>query len=199
MYGSSAEGGMRGDEGAGRAGSEDHGAGDGWVDLREIVVEHHREIFRLARSLTRSNADAEDLAQTAVVRALQRGAIVSDAEQAKWYVLRIVRNLAIDQARSRGRVVVEPWSEVPEQTSDDLAPDDVVERDAAEERVPRAAFAELADADREVLRLRFLEELAYDEVAARLHTTPHGARQRVYRAMQALRSAVTDRRYRPTN
>jgi len=190
---------MQGDEGASRAGSDDHGAGDGWVDLREVVVEHHREIFRLARSLTRTNADAEDLAQTAVVRALQRGAIVSDAEQAKWYVMRIVRNLAIDQARSRARVVVEPWAEVPERTSSEPAPDEVVERVAPEERVPRAAFADLAEADREVLRLRFLEELAYEDVAARLHTTPHGARQRVYRAMQVLRSAVTDRRYRPTN
>ena len=59
---------MRGDEGTRGNDPGRPGAGDGWVDLREVVVEHHREIFRLARSLTRSGADAEDLAQTAVVR-----------------------------------------------------------------------------------------------------------------------------------
>ena len=34
------------------------------IDLREVVIEHRARIFRLARSLTHSNADAEDLAQT---------------------------------------------------------------------------------------------------------------------------------------
>ena len=101
MYGSDPEAGDAGRRGHARERSGPSRQGDGWVDLREVVVEHHREIFRLARSLTRSGADAEDLAQTAVVRALQRGAIVSGADQAKWYVMRIVRNLAIDQARSR--------------------------------------------------------------------------------------------------
>ena len=182
---------MRGTDGG-------HGAGDEWVDLREVVIEHHREIFRLARSLTRSDADAEDLAQTAVVRALQRGAIVSDAERAKRYVMTIVRNLATDQARRRARVAIDPWAEVPEVHSTEPAPDDVAER-ADEDRVPRAAFDDLPEVHREALRLRYLEELGYDDVAARLHTTEHGARQRVYRAMRELRALISDRKYRPTS
>src|SRR5262245_17327184 len=78
------------------------------LDLREIVVEHHAQIFRFARSLTRCDADAEDLAQTAVVRALQRGPLRCSPDQAKAYVFQIVRNLAIDDARARARVTVEP-------------------------------------------------------------------------------------------
>jgi RNA polymerase sigma-70 factor, ECF subfamily len=184
-----------------RGTGDDHSAGDEWVDLREVVVEHHREIFRYARLFSRTDADAEDLAQTAVVRALQRGSIVSDAEGARWYVLRIVRNLATDQARRRARVAIDPWAEVPEPPevlSSDLLPDAIAEGVRDEAQVPRAAFAELPDAHREVLRLRFLEELGYDDVAERLHTTEHGARQRVYRAMQALRALITDGKYRPT-
>ena len=42
----------------------------------------------------------------------------------------------------------------------------------------------------EVLHLRFVEELDYEAVAARLQTTEHAARQRVYRAMQALRTVA---------
>src|ERR1700738_809337 len=66
------------------------------VDLRELVVEHRADIFRYARSLTRNDADAEDLAQTAVVRALAAGAELREPERAKYYLLRIVRNLATD-------------------------------------------------------------------------------------------------------
>jgi RNA polymerase sigma-70 factor (ECF subfamily) len=166
------------------------GAGDDddpVVDLREVVVEYRADIFRYARSLTRSNADAEDLAQSAVVRALAAGATLREPERAKWYVLRIVRNLATDQARVRARVSIEPWASVPDAASADLEPEALVLR-ADAQRLPRAAFADLAPGHQEILRLRFVEELDYGAVAARLETTEHAARQRVYRAMQALRA-----------
>jgi RNA polymerase sigma-70 factor, ECF subfamily len=156
------------------------------VDLRELVVEHRADIFRYARSLCRNDADAEDLAQTAVVRALASGAELREPERAKYYLLRIVRNLATDQARARARVSIEPWATLPEVASPDLEPEAVLLR-ADAEAFPRAAFAELTPTHQEILRLRFVEELDYEAVAERLHTTEHAARQRVYRAMQALR------------
>jgi RNA polymerase sigma-70 factor, ECF subfamily len=156
-------------------------------DLRELVVEHRADIFRYARSLTRNDADAEDLAQSAMVRALAAGIVVREPEKAKWYLLRIVRNLATDQARSRARLSIEPWAILPEAPSPDLEPEAILLREAAKE-LPRAAFADLAPGHQEILRLRFVEELDYHAVAARLETTEHAARQRVYRAMQALRA-----------
>jgi len=168
----------------------DPDAGDEWVDLREVVVEHHRDIFLYARTFTYNDADAEDLAQTAVVRALQRGTIVSDADRARAYVKRIVRNLATDQARARARVSIEPRAEVPEQISPHDPLDDLVRGRRDDGPSAQVAFAGLDAADREVLRLRYLDELAYRAVADRLHTTEHAARQRVYRAMQALRAAL---------
>ena len=166
---------------------------DELIDLREIVVEHRAQIFRFARSLSRSDADAEDLAQSALVRALQRGPLSCNAEQAKWYVLRIVRNLAIDQARARARFTVEPHATLPDVPAHGQLPEELVL--GVDEVIPRAAFDDLEPQHREVLRLRFLEELGYDKVAERLDVTEHAARQRVYRAMQALRAAV---RFRPT-
>ena len=171
--------------------ADDH---DELIDLREIVVEHRAQIFRYARSLSRCDADAEDLAQSALVRALQRGPLTCNAEQAKWYVLRIVRNLAIDQARARTRMSVAPFATLPDTPAPDSLPEELVLR-AADDVIPRAAFDDLEPQHREVLRLRFLEELGYDKVAERLDTTEHAARQRVYRAMQALRAAL---RLRPT-
>ena len=141
-------------------------------------------------AFTFSDADAEDLAQTAVVRALQRGTIVSDAERAKAYVKRIVRNLATDQARLRARVSIEPRAQVPDDVADDDGLDAVTEEHRDGGAAAHVAFAGLDPADREVLRLRYLDELAYRAVADRMHTTEHGARQRVYRAMQALRAAM---------
>jgi len=53
-----------------RRADRDHGDDFDAFDLRELVVEHRADIFRYARSFCRSDADAEDLAQNAVVRAL---------------------------------------------------------------------------------------------------------------------------------
>src|SRR5438552_17555956 len=106
--------------------TDDDGADPRAVDLRELVVEHRADLFRYARSFCRNDADAEDLAQTAVVRALAAGAELRDPERAKWYLLRIVRNLATDQARARARVSVEPWADVPDEISLDLEPEAIV-------------------------------------------------------------------------
>ena len=177
----------------GREGDRDEGAETGApIDLREVVIEHHAQIFRIARGLTQCNADAEDLAQSALVRALQQGPLWCGPEQAKWYLIRIVQNLAIDQARARARVVVEPRAVVPDAPAPELLPEELVLRaDAA--TIPRAALDDLAPHHREVLSARFLEELSYEKLAERLGTTEHAARQRVYRAVQALRAVVRPR------
>jgi RNA polymerase sigma-70 factor (ECF subfamily) len=165
---------------------------DDAFDLREVVVEHRADIFRYARSFCRNDADAEDLAQTAVLRALAAGAEVRNPERAKSYLLTIVRNLATDQARVNARVSVEPWADVPDTASVEPAPDARLLHDD-EHEVPRAAFADLPRVHQEVLHLRFVEELDHASIAERLHTTEQAARQRVYRAMQALRALTRQR------
>ncbi len=49
------------------------------------------------------------------------------------------------------------------------------------------ALADLPDAQREALRLRVDEDLAYDEIGAAMGTTPEAARVRVHRALSSLR------------
>src|SRR5262249_57121688 len=101
---------------------------------------------------------------------------------------------ATGQARAGLRVTVEPRSTVP----DAVAPDDAADglRDDRPELglAAQVAFAGLDAVDREALRLRFLDELTYRGVAERIDSTEHGARQRVYRAMQRLRAALRDHR-----
>ena len=81
---------------------------------------------------------------------------------------------------------------VPDAPAPELLPEELVLRaDAA--TIPRAALDDLAPHHREVLSARFLEELSYEKLAERLGTTEHAARQRVYRAVQALRAVVRPR------
>ena len=167
-----------------RLGDEEYD--DGSVDPREVVVRYRVEMFRFARSLTRNDADAEDLAQSAALRALESDAL-RDPQRAKAYLFTILRNLATDQARRRARIVMEPRAELPEAPSTEESVDDMLAR-ADDWAEPRAAMAELPELHRQILQLRFGEELDNAAIAQRLHITEHAARQRVYRAMQALRA-----------
>lgn len=53
------------------------------------------------------------------------------------------------------------------------------------------ALAELPDDQQRALELRFVDDLAYADVAASLQTTPGAARVRVHRGLAALRDRLT--------
>jgi RNA polymerase sigma-70 factor, ECF subfamily len=55
------------------------------------------------------------------------------------------------------------------------------------------ALADLPESQREAIRLRVEDDLAYDEVAASLGTTPEAARVRVHRGLAALRNRLSAR------
>ena len=55
------------------------------------------------------------------------------------------------------------------------------------------ALDELPKSQREALRLRFGGDLAYDELALALETTPGAARVRVHRGLSALRALLTNK------
>jgi RNA polymerase sigma-70 factor (ECF subfamily) len=55
------------------------------------------------------------------------------------------------------------------------------------------ALADLPETQREAIRLRVIDDLAYDEVAASLGTTPEAARVRVHRGLAGLRNRLSAR------
>jgi RNA polymerase sigma factor (sigma-70 family) len=57
-----------------------------------------------------------------------------------------------------------------------------------------AALRELPETQRDALRLRFTDDLAYDELAVALETTPTAARVRVHRGLTTLRTLLSDRK-----
>jgi RNA polymerase sigma-70 factor (ECF subfamily) len=54
-------------------------------------------------------------------------------------------------------------------------------------------LAGLPDGQRDAIRLRIVDDLAYEQVAEALGTTPQAARVRVHRGLAALRMRLTDR------
>src|SRR5258707_12334972 len=72
-------------------------------EFEERLAECGPLAYRVARSVLRNDADAEDVAQEALLRAYRRFDGLRDAQRFRGWLVRIVFRLALDRARSAKR------------------------------------------------------------------------------------------------
>ena len=72
-------------------------------EFEERLAECGPLAFRVARGVLRNDADAEDVAQEALLRAYRRFDGLRDAQKFRGWLVRIVFRLALDRARSAKR------------------------------------------------------------------------------------------------
>ncbi|WP_166040669.1 sigma-70 family RNA polymerase sigma factor [Sphingosinicella sp. YJ22] len=138
---------------------------------------------RFGRALARDAADADDLVQTALERALKARAQWAPGTRLDSWMMRIMRNCWIDETRSRTR---RARTLAPEE--DGLAVGDPApgpEQAAAMRDVDRA-MAALPEQQREVIALVLVEGLAYREAADILDIPMGTLTSRLTRGRQAL-------------
>jgi RNA polymerase sigma-70 factor, ECF subfamily len=140
-----------------------------------LVEDHGDELLVHARRLAGADA-AEDVLQEALLRALRAYPRLRHADQLRAWLYRVTTTTAFDHHRARRREI--PTEDVPAvAVDDDLLADEGFE----------ALIAPLTDGARAALRLRFVEDLDHDGVAAALGISPQAARQRVSTAVRELR------------
>ncbi len=139
---------------------------------------------RFARALARDAADADDLMQAALERALKAREQWMPGTRLDAWMMRIVRNSWIDEVRSRTRrrqtfVAEEAGGRVGSDAHLDI------ERSAEMRDVDRA-MNQLPPEQREVIALVLVEGLAYREAAALLDIPIGTLTSRLTRGRQAL-------------
>ena len=152
------------------------------------ALPHLDAAYNLARWLSRSPADADDIVQDAMLRAFRafdgfRGG------DAKAWILTIVRNCwrsAGAASKRRGHTSLE---------DENLAADDDPEGTAIQAGTRRrldALVAELPEEFREVLILREMEDMSYREIAEVTGTPIGTVMSRLARARALLRETAKD-------
>jgi RNA polymerase sigma-70 factor (ECF subfamily) len=160
-------------------------------ELRIVIAQYRDDAYRLARRLTRSQHEAEDLAQTALLNVLRRAEFIEDETKVRSYLLTAVRNVWRNQLRahSKRHVVGSDVAEII--PSDELEPEEHV-LTLLEARLAATAYESLSATSRDVIRLRYFEGLDYHELSTQLGVTPVAARQRAHRAREVLVSACME-------
>jgi len=176
-----------------------------------IVRRHDRAVLRLARSLTRSDAAAQDIYQETFLRMFRTiGSFRHDCNLATW-IHRIAANACLDHLRRAAARPEEPWpagnaatgasgvkggsaNRGPFETQDP-APGSDPERSAAGREIRDridAALGDLPPRERIVFRLRHDDGLRCAAIAEILETSEETVRNCLYRAHTRLRSALAD-------
>ena len=163
--------------------------------LDELIVRYQHRLMRYLLYLTGNHEQAEDLFQEVWMRVLVRGAQFNGKARFATWLFTIARNLLIDQKRKRTMASLD---ELIEGKGDDDRP--MAFEIADGEPTPFDRFANLEDREllaegmlgldtiyREVLVLRFYEELSLEEIAKVTLAPLSTVKSRLYRGLTAIK------------
>src|SRR5580692_10305998 len=163
--------------------------------LEELIVRYQHRLLRYLLFLTGNRDTAEDIFQEVWMRVLVRGDQFDGRARFETWLFTIARNLVIDQSRKRTMnsldelidgVTEDDRSMQFEVVSDDPTPFDRVSNLEDREKIA-AALLQLDTLHREVLVLRFHEELSLEEIAKVTRAPLSTVKSRLYRGMTMIK------------
>ena len=165
-------------------------------DLLDRLIEQYQyRLFRYLVYITGNKERAEDFFQETWIRVLERGHQYDGKSKFEAWLFAIARHLVIDWQRSKKPQsldsLTDPEQENPLQFANEKEPSPLhqVLSHEAQKNV-QASLSQIPAIYREVLVLRFQEELQIEEMAGVLSVPLSTVKSRLYRGLEALRSVL---------
>ena len=160
--------------------------------FRVLVERHHRGVHAMIHRFVHNAADADDLAQQAFISAFDALGSFDVGQRFATWLYRIAINLAKDHLKSKKRTETAlPASEVSEAAfAGRVAATDEATLVRERQTLLVCALATLSIEDREILVLKDLEELPFDEIKALTGRPVTALKIRAVRARARLRAAL---------
>jgi RNA polymerase sigma-70 factor (ECF subfamily) len=172
--------------------------------LDQLIETYQHRLMRYLMFLTGRREVAEDLFQEVWIRVLRNGAQYNGKARFDTWLFTIARNLVIDLSRKRTMASLDEMREASEEN--DARPFEIVQEgpgpleqlqcreDASE---IQSVMQTLDPGYREVLTLRFQEEMSLDEIATVMRAPLSTVKSRLYRGLAALKPELLKLRARP--
>ena len=165
--------------------------------LDRLIETYQHRLMRYLIFLTNKREVAEDLFQEVWIRVLRRGSQYNGKARFDTWIFTIARNLVIDLSRKRTMASLDEMREAGE--DHDARPFEIAEdapspleqfqgRENAQEVA--AVLLTLEPSYREVLTLRFHEELSLEEIAGVTCAPLSTVKSRLYRGLAALKPEI---------
>jgi RNA polymerase sigma-70 factor (ECF subfamily) len=163
--------------------------------LDQLIERYQVRLFRYLLYLTSHRERAEDFFQETWIRVLERGHQYDGKSKFEAWLFTIARNLVIDWQRQRKvqslDTLTDPAQEAPLQIPDTRNPSPLhAAISDQQDSTVRSSLEKIALIYREVVVLRFHEELQIDEIAAVMRLPVSTVKTRLYRGLEALRGVM---------
>lgn len=158
--------------------------------FEQLVVAYREQVFRLALRMCGSEADADEVAQEAFLSAWKALPNFRGESQFSTWLYQLTTHAAIDLMRREKRQIAA--ADITEVSAADPAPSPQQQAEQSEQReIVRDAILQLAPEQREVVVLRFMEELSYEEIGAVLKLPSGTVKSRLNRAKAQLKEILS--------
>jgi RNA polymerase sigma-70 factor (ECF subfamily) len=172
----------------------------------KLMLRYENKIYRLARRMTETDEDAEDVLQEAFVKAFRKLSTFKERSKFSTWLYRITVNLALMKLRRRKLSTVslsEPVTTEDSTIQRDIenGSSDPLERllEMESKEILDRAIAELPPSYRAVFILRHVEGLSTQETARVLKIKVPAVKSRLHRARRALRMQLLEHIRNQTN
>lgn len=168
------------------------------AEFERLVREHERDIFNAALRMTGDHADAEDVAQEALMKAYAAFDRFELGTNFRAWVLRILTNTYINEFRRRRRTPeMTVWENLPREELGKVSEDgeDHPELALLEDMLDaevEEALSEIPEVFREAVLLCDMHEMAYNEIAEALDIPIGTVRSRIARGRGLLQERLRE-------
>ena len=158
-----------------------------------LMAAYEKNVYNLALRMTGNAQDAEDMTQEAFLKAYSSlDSFRGDSKFSVW-LYRIVSNVCLDHLRRKNRRPAVSLSMEDDEGEDvqlDLpdssqSPEELLEKKLTREAVQRG-LAQLPEDARQILLLREIQGLSYEEIGEALHLEAGTVKSRIFRARKKL-------------
>ena len=156
----------------------------------ELYLRYASPVFRYLCSRTGNVQEAEDLTSQTFMAAMTSISQLQQDERFSSWLFSIARNKAMDHFRRRQKqpeIIADNPPLMAEQR--DLAAG-LIQSDRVNQLTP--LLKELDEKDLDLLKLRFLGELTFEEMAATLHRSLNAVKKSYYRLLARLKSQLEE-------
>ena len=155
------------------------------TDFEYMYQQHIKQVYRYLFSITRNVQDAEDITAQTFMVAYESLHRLRDASSLKSWIFRIARNKAMDHFRKRTKIAT---GELPSLPVDDDPLSEMIQSEKI--RALSSIMKSLSEDEIELLRLRFLAQMTFAEMAEFLSKKEDAVKKSVYRLIERLQKQV---------
>jgi RNA polymerase sigma-70 factor (ECF subfamily) len=163
--------------------------------LDRLIEQYQYRLFRYLVYLTANRERAEDFFQETWIRVLERGHQYDGKSKFEAWLFAIARHLVIDWQRQKKMqsldALMDPDEGAPVEIADEEAPSPLrLLLSHEQEATVHASLEQVPTIYREVLLLRFQEEMKLEEIAEVLEAPISTVKSRLYRGLESMKGML---------